>query len=234
MPSQDLGATAMTNEQSRRGFLAVAGTGTAVAAGAALLGGAGQAAAARPGATPDTHVPAVATTPLVAYVRDAHTGEVRVHGRRPRGRRARPRTRRPHRPRRPWRNDVVAPRSTGDLEGSGRRQHRRLRVRQPRQPEHRHADRQLHPAPAAGRRPELLRVRRRRRSTRSTSRTGQGRGGHHLQVPTSHRDPQRRTRSCTTPARSRSIDDTNWNRPQFYSVDPGQSGGKHDARSAPT
>ena len=41
----------------------------------------------------------------------------------------------------------------GDLQGPGRRQHRRLRLRQPGPTRHRHADRQLHPAarrPTAG------------------------------------------------------------------------------------
>jgi FlaG/FlaF family flagellin (archaellin) len=66
----------MTDDQSRRGFLAVAGAGTAVAASAALLGGAGAAGATQH--TASTQVPAEATTPLVAYVRDAHTGEVCV------------------------------------------------------------------------------------------------------------------------------------------------------------
>jgi hypothetical protein len=63
----------MTNAQSRRGFLAIAGAGTAAAASAALLGGAADADAQR-----RTRVPDAATTPLVAYVRDAHTGEVSV------------------------------------------------------------------------------------------------------------------------------------------------------------
>jgi hypothetical protein len=54
---------------------------------------------------------------------------------------------------------VLPPRSTGDLEGSGRRQHRRLRVRQPGPAGHGHADRQLHPAAGSSRRTQLLRVR---------------------------------------------------------------------------
>jgi hypothetical protein len=61
----------MTNDQSRRGFLAVAGAGAAgVAAAAALGGGSAEAES--------TAVPAQATKPLVAYVRDARTGEVAV------------------------------------------------------------------------------------------------------------------------------------------------------------
>jgi hypothetical protein len=62
----------MTAKQTRRGFLALAGAGAAGAAGAAALGGA-SVAQAQP-----TTVPAGATEPLVAYVRDAHTGEVAV------------------------------------------------------------------------------------------------------------------------------------------------------------
>lgn len=58
-------------DQTRRGFLAVAGAGAAGAAGAAVLGSAD--AAAKP-----TTVPKDADQPLVAYVRDAHTGEVAV------------------------------------------------------------------------------------------------------------------------------------------------------------
>jgi anti-sigma-K factor RskA len=63
----------MTNDHSRRGFLAIAGTGTAVAAGAAVLGSATDAAA-----RPAPKVPDQARTPLVAYVHDAHSGEVVV------------------------------------------------------------------------------------------------------------------------------------------------------------
>jgi hypothetical protein len=63
------------NKPSRRGFLAAAGAGAA-AVGAASV--APKAAAARP----DAGEPAVPrsghTEPLVAYVRDAHTGEVAV------------------------------------------------------------------------------------------------------------------------------------------------------------
>ena len=58
--------------------------------------------------------------------------------------------------------DVVASRSTRDQQGPGRRQHRRLRVRQPGQARHGHDHHQLHPARGPGGRPELLRVRRRR------------------------------------------------------------------------
>ena len=47
-------------------------------------------------------------------------------------------------------------------QGSGCRQRRRLCVRQPGQPEHRHDHHQLRAAAGPGRRPELLRVRRRR------------------------------------------------------------------------
>ena len=79
-------------------------------------------------------------------------------------------------------SNVIASRGAGDLEGSGGRQHRRVRVRQPGSARHRHADRQLHPAAGTGGRPELLRVRR-RRPVRDQHRQRRGRpGGHHLPV----------------------------------------------------
>ena len=64
------------NKPSRRGFLAAAG------AGAAAVGAASVAPKAAAAARPDAGQPAVPrsghTEPLVAYVRDAHTGEVAV------------------------------------------------------------------------------------------------------------------------------------------------------------
>ena len=60
----------MTTDHSRRGFLAAAGTGAAGAAGAVML--------SRMGAAEATTVPSGATEPLVAYVRDARTGEIAV------------------------------------------------------------------------------------------------------------------------------------------------------------
>jgi FlaG/FlaF family flagellin (archaellin) len=68
----------MTNDHSRRGFLAAVGAGAAGVAGAAVLGGATSADAKTPTAQPATTVPADANEPLVAYVRDAHSGEVAV------------------------------------------------------------------------------------------------------------------------------------------------------------
>ncbi len=62
----------MTNDQSRRGFLALAGAGAAGVAAAAALGTAGDADAE------STAVPKAATHPLVAFVRNARTGEVAV------------------------------------------------------------------------------------------------------------------------------------------------------------
>ena len=55
---------------------------------------------------------------------------------------------------------------------------------------HGHADRQLHPAPAAERRPELLRVRRRRALRDPHRQPGQGRVGHHLPVQVQDPGPQ--------------------------------------------
>jgi hypothetical protein len=59
------------DDRSRRGFLALAGAGAAGVAAAAALG---------PGTAEaeSTAVPKAATKPLVAYVRNARTGEVAV------------------------------------------------------------------------------------------------------------------------------------------------------------
>ena len=71
----------------------------------------------------------------------------------------------------------------GDLEGPGRRQHRPVRLRQPGQARHRHDHRQLHPARGPGRRPELLRVRRRRALRDQHRQQRRRRRRHHLPVP---------------------------------------------------
>ena len=83
-------------------------------------------------------------------------------------------------------------------------------------PEHRHAHRQLRPARGSGRRPELLRVRRRRavRNPDRQRRRRQSRDRLRVRVP--ERSRATTTRSCTTPARSDSLDSPNWNRRQFY------------------
>lgn len=60
------------DQPNRRGFLALAGAGAAVA-GAVAIAPSAEASTAAPG-----EVPAHVTEPLVAYVRDAHTGEVAV------------------------------------------------------------------------------------------------------------------------------------------------------------
>ena len=112
---------------------------------------------------------------------------------------------------------VVASRSAGDHQGPGRRQHRRVRVRQPRQARHGHDHHQLHPAartrPAARTSSSSATT----CSTRSTSTT------------TATRKPDivyefrfndagcaTRTRSSTTPGPIGSLDSPNWNRRQFY------------------
>ena len=66
---------------------------------------------------------------------------------------------------------IQPPRGAADQQGSRRRQHRPVRVRQPRQAGYGHDHRQLHPAGRAGRRPELQRLRRRALATRSISTT---------------------------------------------------------------
>ena len=96
-------------------------------------------------------------------------------------------------PRRPGRLiHVVPPRSARDLEGPGRRQHRPLRLRQPGPSRHRDDHRQLHPARGAGRRPELLRVRRRRALRDRHRQRRRRRRRHHLPVPLPHPRPERR------------------------------------------
>ena len=60
----------------------------------------------------------------------------------------------------------------------------------PDRPGHGHPDRQLHPAPEAGRRPELLRVRRRRALRDPRRQPGHGRAGRDLPVPVPHQGPE--------------------------------------------
>ena len=107
---------------------------------------------------------AAAGAPLVVYLRDAASGELDIFAGtnhtviRDQALVARltnavqvtgsPQLSHPHRQKRV--SYVVAPRSAGDLEGPGRRQHRRLRVRQPGRARHRHDHRQLHPAAGPG------------------------------------------------------------------------------------
>ena len=124
------------------------------------------------------------------------------------------------------------PRGAGDLEGSGRRQHRPLRVREPGRARHRHAHRQLRAAPGAGGRAELLRVRRRRPATRSTSTTTTT--ARSTSRTSSGSRPWSRSagRSSTTSGPITSLDSSNWNRRQFYSVtridwEPSRRRGSH-------
>ena len=111
---------------------------------------------------------------------------------------------------------VVPPRSARDLEGPGRRQHRRLRVREPRRAGHRHAHRQLHPAPGSRRRPELLRVRRRRavRDPHRQRRRRQGR--RHVRVPVHDRDRATANTFLYNIGPITALDSPNWNRRQTY------------------
>ena len=158
---------------SRSSFLKTAGIAT----------GAASSAASRRRVRGDREPPelvvqpsALPREPLVAYVRDATKGEVTIVSglnettfkdpalvKRMTKAVQHPPTRRPQEhEERAGDLDVVPSRSTRDQQGPGRRQHRRLRVRQPGQPGHGHDHRQLHPGRGAGGRPELLRVRRRR------------------------------------------------------------------------
>ena len=138
---------------------------------------------------------------FVVHVRDARTGQIDCvprHRPDPRARQGPGQAPRPDQPRltrtsairhraAPTPSEVahvIAPRGTGDLEGSGRRQHRPLCVRQPGPAEHGHADRQLHPAGVAGWRARISTSSATTCSTRSTSTmTATAARGHHLSVP---------------------------------------------------
>ncbi len=100
----------------------------------------------------------------------------------------------------------------------------------PDKPEHRHAHRQLHPAAGTGRRPELLRVRR-RRPVRDPHRQQRRRPGRH------HLPSSGFTTDCADPdtflyntGPITSLTSPNWNRRQFYTVTDRRPAG----RSAPS
>ena len=123
--------------------------------------------------------------------------------------------------------DVVPSRSTGDQPGPGRRQHRRLRVRQPGQARHGHDHHQLRPArrtrPAARTSSSSATT----SSTRSTSTTTATRMPDiDVPVPVHDTSSGTRTRSSTTPARSTRSTSPNWNKRQFYDVTHGSNKGK--------
>ena len=113
--------------------------------------------------------------------------------------------------------DVIAPRSTRDQQGPGRRQHRRLRVRQPGQAGHGHDHHQLRAARGPARRARTSSSSATTSSTRSTSTTtATGKPEIDVPVQVQRRSCATRTRSSTTPARSRPLDSPTWNRRQFY------------------
>ena len=107
-----------------------------------------------------------------------------------RGRRTRRRGSGARRARPRQRHGFQPQRGAADLGGSGRRQHRRLRVREPGQAGHGHDPRELHPARGAGGRPELQRLRRRRPLRAEGRQHRRRRRGHQLPVPLPHRDPE--------------------------------------------
>src|SRR5262245_12627895 len=122
---------------SRRSFL---GASAAAAAGAAVIAVPIASAAASPKATaaPESLPlggPGRATGPLMVWVSDARSGDFSVLvGAREVTHHDPDLVARPARPAGPNAGgpiDVIAPRSPGDLEGPGRRQHRCLRLRQP-------------------------------------------------------------------------------------------------------
>ena len=101
----------------------------------------------------------------------------------------------------------------------------------PDRPDTRHADRQLHPAAGARRRPELLRVRRRRalRDPRSTT-TATPRPTSPTSSEFTTEGRATRRRSSTTPGRSRRSATANWNRPADLLGDPDR---RHGTRPGP-
>ena len=109
---------------------------------------------------------------------------------RSRGRRTRRRGSGARRARPRQRHGLQPQRGAADLGGSGRRQHRCLRVREPGQAGHGHDPRELHPARGAGGRPELQRLRRRRPLRAEGRQHRRRRRGHQLPVPLPHRDSE--------------------------------------------
>ena len=135
---------------------------------------------------------------------------------------SRPPARRVARPRRasaPTSHGFEPPGGAADRGGPGRRQHGRLRVREPGPAGHGHDHGELHPARGACRRAELRQVRRRRPLRAQGRQHGRRREDISYEFRFARR-PATRTRSSTTPARSTTLSDTDWNRPQFYSVTP--------------
>ena len=119
---------------------------------------------------------------------------------------------------------VIASRGPGDIEGSGGRQHRCVRVRQPRPAQHRHPDRQLHPAARArpaGRTSTSSATTSCTRSTSTTAATARP-----TSATSSASRPICRTppRSCTTAGPIESLNSTNWNSRQVYTVTRLQNG----------
>ena len=191
-----IGATTLggsMNDTSRRKFLAAAAAGAGAVAGTVALPIA-RAGAARPRGRAQGAGRRVDRGP--------ERGRAGPDGRRARGRRTRSRPRvpdprrdgsevtcpptakHPRSPRTPW---PTAPTSTPSSAPT---------------PGHGHPDRELHPAPEARRRTELLRVRRRRALPDPRLQRRQAGSRRHLSVPLPHRGPQPRRPSSTTPARS--------------------------------
>ena len=204
---------------SRRSFMKIAGAATGAAALAAAPPIA-RAAVGEEGAQPTHPTTGIPEEPVVAYVRDAERGEVTVLPAPPRTPTATPRSSSGCSRGGPKGSelDVLAPRSTRDQQGPGRRQRRHLRVRQPRRPDTVTIITNYVPLQEPARRPELLRVRRRRPLLdlhRQRRRRACRRSTYQFRFQTTLRT---RTRSSTTPGRSRRSTDPNWNKRQFYSV----------------
>ena len=87
---------------------------------------------------------------------------------------------------------VLTPRNAGDLQGSSRRQHRHVRVRQPGSARYGDADRELHPARGTRGWAELLPVRGRRAVLDPRRQRRRWSRGHQLRVPLHDRSPEPR------------------------------------------
>ena len=201
---------------TRRSFLATGSAGALAVAGAATIGG------------PLASVAAADTADELTGARPPRSGPTMLQVARRRHRRGRdPRGRALHRvhrqePRGPCceppgkdHPDVLPSRSARHLQGPGRRQHRHLRVASPRTTPSRSS-----PATSragSGRRPELLRVRRRRALRDQHRQRRRRQAEHHL--PVQLRDGEHEPEHVPLQHGSdHPLDDPTWNRRQTYKL----------------
>ena len=187
------------SDSTRRNFLIATGAGAAAVGMAAALQ-----ARPRPGPPAKRDRPHDAE-PLVAHIADPSTGTLIPAGRRARGGRARPGPGRPAGPARgPVRGGVMsshreAPEISKDPVADNTDVYAFV---SPDRPDTVTLIANFIPLPDAQRRPELLRVRRRRAVRDPHLQRRRRPGRRDLPVPVHHQGPSIRTRSSTTPARS--------------------------------